>query len=364
MPVICVGFGFSSARAPQREGQPPLTEQQQGRAMANMVTQLEERGWAGSVIAGWQDAWERRTWNTTFMSNPWRYQYWHNLQSIAQGYGLMAFDPGETERPVLLDGRADEWDISHLVHRAGGIDIYAQYTYQGLYLLLRGEAVHPRYTLHLPIDVTPLSGTSAHNGMEFERPANFLLRVSGRQNTSLLVNRRYHATYQRFYHEMTGQNPFVGVPCAWESAFVPITLAVQHNVVLDTEDFVRLTEEKKELLRLRSWDTGRLTHGIGDPNSPRFNSLADFIFGENLVEIRLPWSLLNFFDPSLMQVHDDYFVQFGVRGLGIDSIYIGVAVQDAVAQMSPIALDGWGRNVQTHERLKQSYFIMQELWGR
>ncbi|MCL2530580.1 MAG: hypothetical protein FWE40_00285 [Oscillospiraceae bacterium] len=364
MPVLATGFGFSSARAPQREGQVPLTEYQQGQALANMVTQLEERGWAGSIISTWQDNWERRTWNSAFMSNPWRYQYWHNLQSVAQGYGLMAFDPGATRRPVVIDGTTRGWDESHFVHTADDISIYAQYTTQGLYLLLRGEGVNPRKRLYLPIDVTPLSGTYAFNGMEFERPANFVLRLAGRNNTSLLVNRRYHSTYQRFYYEMTGRNPFVAVPPVWDSDFVPVTIAVQNPFIIAAEDFYYLADEVREMQRMQSWNTGRLTHGIGNPNSRRFNSLADFFFGEDLVEIRLPWSLLNFYDPSVMQVHDDHFAHFGVQGLGIGEIYIGIATQEGMAAMSPIVLRGWGNTVQTHERLKQSYFVMQELWGQ
>jgi len=364
MPVIATGFGFSTSRAPERIGEPPLNEYQQGQALATMVTQLEARGWAGSFISTWQDTWERRTWNTAFSSNPWRYQYWHNLQSVAQGYGLMAFDPGAYARSVLIDGNANEWDDSHRVHTHNGISIYAQYSLQGLYLMLRGEGVNPQNTLYLPIDVTPRSGTSSFGNMEFARPSDFLLRLSGEHESSLMVNRRYHATHQRFYFEMTGRNPFVQVPPQWESEFVPITIAQQNTLVVESTIFSRLTDEARKMRRLQYWSAGNLTHGIGDPASTYFNSLADFFFGENLVEIRLPWMLLNFYDPSLMQVHDDYFEHFGVEGLDIQEIYIGIATENSVAAMSPIPLHGWNGDVQIHERLKQSYFIMQELWRK
>lgn len=52
--------------------------------------------------------------------------------------------------------------------------------------------------------------------------------------------------------------------------------------------------------------TGRLVHGNGNPQSPEYNSLADICFGDGLVEIRLPWLMLNFSDPSAVQIHDDY----------------------------------------------------------
>jgi len=363
MPVIATGFGFSSSRAPHIMDRAPLNERQQGEALAGMAMQIEESGWAGTFISIWQDTWERRTWNSAFSSDPWRYHYWHNLQSVDQGYGLMTFDPGLDARPVLIDGIADEWDESHLVHEYNGISIYAQYSVQGLYLLVRGEGVNPQNTFYLPIDVTPRSGTSVFHDLQFDRPSDFLLVLSGRENSRLLVNRRYHATYQRFYEEMTGVNPFTRVPPRWDSEFVPITIALQNTFIIDANIFGNLTDEAREMRRLLSWDIGILTHGIGDPASPHFNSLADFYFGENLAEIRLPWMLLNFFDPSTMQIHDDYFERFGVEGLNIREIYIGIAMKGGEVQMSPIPLYGWRNNVQVHERLKQSYFIMQKIWG-
>jgi len=363
MPVIATGFGFSSGRAPYMMDRPPLNERQQGEALARTATEIEEKGWAGSIISTWQDTWERRTWNTAFSSNPWRYHYWHNLQSVDQGYGLMAFDPGVDARAVLIDGSANDWDDSHLVHEHNGISVYAQYSYQGLYLLICGHGVSSRNTLYLPIDVTPRSGTSAFGELKFERPSDFLLILSGERGSRLLVNQRYHATFQRFYEEMTGINPFTIVPPKWDSEFVPITIALQNTTIIDASIFFWLTDEAREMRRLKSWDTGVLTHGIGDPASAHFNSLTDFSFGENLVEIRLPWSLLNFFDPSTMQVHDDYFEKFGVEGLGIREIYIGIATDNGEVPMSPIPLRGWRNDVHFHERLKQSYFIVQKIWG-
>jgi len=367
MPVIATGFGFSSGRAPQRMDEPPMSEREQGESLARTAMQIEERGWAGGFISTWQDTWERRTWNTAFSSDPWRYHYWHNLQSADQGYGLMAFEPGRYARPVLIDGNANEWDNTHLVHEYDGLRIYAQCSPQGLYLLIHGEGVNPQNTLYLPIDVTPNSGTSAFRDLAFERPSDFLLILSGEYESRLLVNQRYHATYQRFYEEMTGINPFTQVPPRWDSEFVPITLALQSTLIVDADIFEYLgpafAEEVREMRRLRSWDAGILTHGTGDPSSPYFNSLADFFYGENVVEIRLPWMLLNFFDPSTMQVHDDYYERFGVEGISVQAIYIGVTTEDSEVPMSPIPLRGWRNTVEVHERLKQSYFIMQGLWG-
>jgi len=358
IPVVAVGFSVSSGRAPTRMDAPPVNERQQGQALALLSGELEERGWAGNIISTWQDNWERRTWNTAFATDTWRNQYWNNVQSLSQSYGLMAFDPGRYSRPVYIDGIADEWTEHHRVHEYDGISVYAQQSLQGLYLLIRGDSVNPRNTLYLPINVTPNSGTSNFYHLEFEQPSDFLLMLDGTSNTRLLVNMRYNATFMRFHEEKTGENPFAFVPLRWESEFVPITIALQNTQIFDEGELATIAQR-----RLLSWETGQLTHGINNPSHHNFNSLADFSFGDGLVEIRIPWMLLNFFDPSTMRVHDDYFDNFGVEGLSINNIYIGVAHSDSnYVDMSPIRLQSWRGNLQFHERLKHSYFVMQEAW--
>ena len=358
MPVVAVGFGVSASRTPTRIGTPPYNERQQGEGLAIISAQLENRGWAGNIISTWQDNWERRSWNVAFATDTWRNQYWRNLQSHSQGYGLMSFDPGKQVRPVFIDGIADEWDESHLVHVYDGISIYATQSTEGLYLLVRGDGVGPGSRLHLPIKVTPKSGTSKYEHLEFAKPANFLLELNGSTNTRLMVTMRNNASFMRFHEEKTGENPFAFVPSRWESEFVPILVALQNNAIFDARELSSLAQR-----RLLSWETGLLTHGVNNPAHSSFNSLADFCFGENLVEIRLPWMLLNFFDPSTKQVHDDYYDRFGVEGISIYDIYIGAAHANSThVAMSPIRLQSWRGNLQFHERLKLSYYIIQEAW--
>ncbi|MCL2570876.1 MAG: hypothetical protein FWE11_00595 [Defluviitaleaceae bacterium] len=360
MPIVAVGFSVSSGRAPIRMDSTPYNERQQGEALALLSNKLEELGWAGNIISTWQDNWERRTWNTAFATDTWRNQYWNNIQSQSQGYGLMAFDPGAYSRPVYIDGIADEWKDYHRIHEYDGFSVYAQQSMQGLYLMIQGNGVEPGNRLYLPIKVTPKSGTSIYQHLEFSQPANFLLKIHDTTDTRLLVNMRYNATFMRFHEEKTGENPFAFVPSRWESEFVPIMVALQNTQIFEENELTTLAQR-----RMLSWETGLLTHGANNPRHHDFNSLADFSFGDNLIEIRIPWMLLNFFDPSTMRVHDDYFDNFGVEGLAINHIYIGVAHSNSsYVDMSPIRLHTWRGNLQFHERLKLSYYIMQEAWRR
>ena len=109
--------------------------------------------------------------------------------------------------------------------------------------------------------------------------------------------------------------------------------------------------------------TGLLTYGNANPASDAFNSLADFMAGDGFVEIKLPWQLLNFMDPSRMMIHDDYYEHYGVEKLEIDRIYIGVGNgTEARIEMQQKKMKGWDTKVTYHERLKESYYILQSFW--
>ena len=65
-------------------------------------------------------------------------------------------------------------------------------------------------------------------------------------------------------------------------------------------------------------------------------------------------------------IHDDYYVHYGVENLHIDEMYIGIASGDDAEEriaMKPFALEGWGKRVTYHERLKQSYYLLKDYWA-
>ena len=110
------------------------------------------------------------------------------------------------------------------------------------------------------------------------------------------------------------------------------------------------------------YETGKLTYGNANPDSEEFNSLADFIIKDNIIEIKIPWGLLNFSDPSNMQIHDDYYEKYGVSNIKINSMYVGIGTGNQTIKMGQLKLKGWGKNITYHERLKKSYYMVQEMW--
>ena len=84
------------------------------------------------------------------------------------------------------------------------------------------------------------------------------------------------------------------------------------------------------------------------------------------MEIRIPWQLLNFSNPSEMMIHDDYYEHYGIENLQIDEIYIGLSLGEDEYRipMESFALEGWGKTVTYHERLKESYAMLKQYWAQ
>lgn len=363
VPVIAAGYGFSSARGAVEIGTAPLTERQQGEALVTVYEAAMAADWCGVFLSTWQDTWERRTWNTAFATALSENTLWHDLQADGQSYGLMAFDPGAGERICVLDGNPGEWTAGDVVFTADGLTLSARCDAEGLYLLIEGGGVCSDTPLYVPIDITGESGgmTCVSPKLTFERAADFLLCINGVDGSRLLAQERYDALRENFLFEITGEDPFVSFPPADTDVFVPVRMALQNNTLID-ESVALSAEEIQRLRALGTWETGRLIHGNGDPDSEAYHSLADFCFGDNCVEVRLPWLLLNVADPSQMRVHSDYYGYYGVRTHRISKLWIGLGDGSGPIAMGKMTVKGYAGYPKTHERLKESYAVVRAAW--
>ena len=358
LPVLAIGYGFSTARAPITENQPPQNEQEQGQALVERWQDLREAGWAGAFVSTWQDVWDRRSWNTAYTTYHNGVVPWQDVQTDGQCYGLMAFEPGEAETVCQVDGTPDEWTAEDQVLTAQGLSLSMKYDEKYLYFYVDG--IQPEEdTLYLPIDTTPKSGSTycQEHRLSFTRGCDFLIAISGEHNSRVLVQERYEHLWAMYSYETAQENAYLaGKQRAKDSpAFRPIRLLLQ----------------QEEPQTLTTWDamptyeTGRLTYGNANPDAPDFDSLADYCFTDHGVELRIPWQLLNFSNPSEMMIHDDYYECYGVENLHIEEMYVGAAVADdsgARIPMTAFPLEGWGKTVTYHERLKESYYILQAYW--
>lgn len=159
--------------------------------------------------------------------------------------------------------------------------------------------------------------------------------------------------------------------------FNPIRLALNKELAIGEG-------ENKRTIPFDAYETGKLQEGNSDPNSPSFDSLADFKVNESngIAEFRIPWALLNVKDPSQKEIMGDIWSKKGLESSEkIKGIQVGVVAvnkkSNNVEDTFPTQKKGelllkdfylykW-KNWEYptfHERIKPSYFILQKTYGR
>ena len=364
MPVVISEYGVSTGRGmAQRDintgrNQGNMTEQEQGQAVIDCYEDIMDAGSAGSCVFTWQDEWFKRTWNTMANVDLDNTPYWSDYQTNEQYFGLLAFDPGEEESVSYTDRDPSEWRSEDIVLETDQGRLSMKYDEKFLYFYVQGIDL-AEDTLYIPIDTTPKTGSTycKNYGLTFERPCDFVIRIDGTDNSRIVVQKRYEVMRAMFMQETEDQDPYLDIPDRDTPEFQYIDLMLQTATPLLTGNW----ESSAEV-----YETGKLRYGNANPDSEDFDSLADFMFTEDGVEIRIPWQLLNFANPSEMMIHDDYYENFGVEYIHIDEMYVGMAAGNATEYRIPmesLPLEGWGKTVTYHERLKESYYILQEYWA-
>lgn len=372
IPVVISEYGVPSSRGiayldtSTERNQGYNSEQEQGQAIARCYQDIMESGCAGSVIFTWQDEWFKRTWNTMANVDLLKTPYWSDYQANEQYFGLLAFDPG-TERSVsYVDGDKEEWTDADVIGSADGRTLSMKYDEKFLYFMVEGDDVGEGSSLYLPIDTTQNSGalSCSEPSVSFDRNADFLVVIDGKDESRILVQERYEVARAMTLRTTTGIDPYTEQPEKDSPEFkkIYLTTALQTSAALIDavpEDDVR--QERRFYYQL--FETGKLTYGDANPNHDEFDSLADFCFGDGFVEIKIPWELLNFSNPSEMQIHDDYYTQYGVENMPIDRMYVGIGDGGETISLFEKPLEGWGTEVTYHERLKESYYIVRAMWA-
>lgn len=360
IPVVISEFGVPSSRGMAQKdrntkrNQGNLNEKEQGEAIVKSYQDIKSAGINNAIIFSWQDEWFKRTWNTMHAIDLLKTPYWNDVQTNEQHFGLLAFDPGKKESICYIDGKVDEWDHKDLIISQDDYQLYAKYDEAYVYFYVHKQN-DKEEKIFIPIDTTPKSGSnySKDHDLSFSKKADFLIVIDGKNNSHILVQERYNTLFALFGYEINERNSYINPPKKDSNKFQYINLMLQTATPL-------LTHNKSEHAEI--YETGKLRYGNGNPKSKDFDSLADYIIEGNNIEIRIPWGLLNFSNPSSMKIHDDYYEHYGVEEIKIDKMYMGIGNGKNKITMDKLKLKGWRKNVTYHERLKQSYYIVQNMW--
>lgn len=366
IPVIISEYGVPSSRGMAQKdknttrNQGGMSEEEQGNAIVRCYRDIKQAGCAGSVVFTWQDEWFKRTWNTMHSVDLQKTPYWSDYQTNEQYFGLLSFDPGKEKSICYVDGDVSEWSKGEIIQNQGENYISLKYDEKFIYFMVHKANLNENSKLYIPIDTTPKTGTTycENYDLKFEGNVDFIIIIDGTQNSRVVVQERYENLRAIYNRVTSGESPYLQIPDKNTSKFKQIHLLLQTATPLETGNNEALSE---------TYETGKLIYGNANPDADDFNSLADFCIGENSIEIKIPWQLLNFSNPSEIKIHDDYYENYGVEEIQIEQINIGLITEENKekrAVLSTAKLKGWGTNITYHERLKKSYYILQKEWNK
>lgn len=367
LPVVISEFGVSTGRGMAQKdrntnrNQGNTSEKDQGQALIDCYNDIMDTDCAGSCIFTWQDEWFKRTWNTMYAVDLKRTPYWSDYQTNEQYFGLLSFDPGKENSVCYVDGDISEWSDKDKILQDGDMDLSVKYDEKFIYFLVKKNNLDfSRDKIYIPLDITPKSGSNycENYNLKFDRAADFVIVINGKDNSRVQVQERYEALRSTYAMNVYDYDTYDvdNVPEKNSPKFVNIDMILQTATALIYNNQTATAEV---------FETGKLLYGNANPKSKDFNSLADFCSSGDYIELKFPWQLLNFYDPSRMKIHDDYYDEnYGVNYIIIDEMHAGICTPDKNKRtaMKKIKLKGWGNDVTSHERLKSSYYIMQDLW--
>jgi hypothetical protein len=340
-PVLVAETGVPSSREiahiqPEGWTHGGLDERRQGEIDAGLVRNAHEAGTAGALLFAWIDEWFKHNWLVIEFHRPFdRNRLWHDRQDAEQNYGLLAYRAGSPGPAAELDGRADEWQDGDVVLRAeagarppatrgDGFDrarrlerLALRSDETHLYVLLKAE------TLDADGDGRP----------DFDRAA-FVVVLD-------VLDPGLGA---RTFPAGVGLDAEAGLEAA-------VILAGERSRLLLASSFDRLTNRYQRPYRVRREDPGRWVAPLSSPNRERITRAGERIpaavldigllrrgttrrdaddrddnadwqldAATGVMEVRIPWGMLNVTDPSSRAVlfegpdaPEGYRVTSGVR---------------------------------------------------
>ena len=351
-PALVAEFGLSTGmgnahESPDGYNHGGLSETIQGEGTVRMMKAIQREGYAGGLIFEWTDEWAKKAWTTEPYIIPYeRNPIWHNAMDPEQNYGIIAMEADSLKsKPFIVSGQgvlnkmalyADEAYLSVY------IDLTRELSYEKEYVLIGLDTYAPelgeqRYA--------PDINLQAPSGMEF------LIEIKSKENASILVHPGYNTTTgtHRSYLSSTG---------SFE----------RMNVLINKERTVKSGLKIEAVYN----DVSVLKYGPFEKNS-----YYHWIEDGKRVEIRIPWALINFTDPSTMQVINDERVLYAPlrdelktstsEGLLVSALLVAVDSQDILStigvdfseNLARFRWDSWDLP-SYQERQKESYDIIKD----
>lgn len=363
IPVIIGEIGVPSSRSGgdfnENIDKGYITEQEQGKALVDIYKAVKKSKLAGCFIFEFQDSWYSSSWNTKDNKILDRSAYWSDAQTYSQSFGLMTFEPGRLKVTPYPDDKLDEWSEKNVISKDKDYSLSMQSDEKYLYFMIKSsdKTSLKKDDIYIDLDTTPKSGSkkSTQYGLQFDNPVDFIIKINDKGNSMVMAQEYYNGFDFYENKSLYEKRPDLIKHTPDMDYFSPIYIETRPKM------FIKSQGETKEKV---TYETGKLTKGNSNPESKDFNSAADYYMGNDYVEVRIPWALLNFMDPSTKQIADDFYENFKTKPMKINDINVGVTIKEnekviTRIKSTPYKLNGWSVP-KYHERLKKSYYILKE----
>ncbi|MBK5231792.1 MAG: hypothetical protein JJE13_02265 [Thermoleophilia bacterium] len=364
MPVMVTEFGVPSSiglahLGPLGRNQGGHSEQEAGDIDAGLLRRIQEEGFAGGVLFEWTDEWFKITWNTLDLEKPdGRKALWRNVLTNEEHFGVLAVEPGR-EPTKVLDGDDKDWSVesSQVIAESRGPVSQVRASHDAEYLWLKIGFEENEPWMSEPVFVgLSVSGEGNRGlpGREGVDPAADHGVVVGPGQMATLLQASWLDPLPWLYGIKFDYVPFDEAAMKTGSGEWSNPRQILNRPLV----VPGVGPQPAEFA-----DASGLRWGTGDSEAEGFDQ-RNLVMGKgSVLELRLPWGMIGYGDPSSHQV---------LRGRPDGTLNtertgrVGITVQagdQPVLETSGYDWDDWN-SVDWHERRKAGWSAIADEMSR
>ena len=367
MPLLVAEYGVPSSRGiahlqPQGWHHGGHDEQEMARIDARLTRELHEAGAAGGIVFAWLDEWFKRNWLVMDFEIPAEHApRWHNVMDAEQNYGVMGVYAGDPATQPVPGGKRRNWTAG--TRLAPGLTVSSDASWLYLALDLDSTFTWATHGIEIGIDTwQPAVGQHRlpRSGAESARGFEFLVDLPGPDSGSV----RVLPEYNRYAPRAAGGEDDLG-------RFLrrPIVTADRRDGRFDPL-FVYTNRSRfgrdGTFFPAQGVDRGVLRHGTASAST-----LSDWYYDPKarMLQVRLPWDLLNVTDPSSRTIVLDTAATGAIGTVTAGAFHFTAVVYrrdgggpPVVTESAPWRWTGWTEPA-WHARLKPVHAALKTTWG-
>ena len=361
MPLLITEYGVPSSRGnshntPFGNSQGGHSEESQAQLNKTLTEDIFNTGCGGAVYFEWMDEWFKFNWLVLDFEVPAnRRKLWHNMENPEQNFGLLAVE----QRTKTVDGKEDDWNEKEELAESDKAKLSAGSDAEYFYLKYKLPGFDfGKENIHIAIDTYDKNKGDRRLPFlneELDRGVEFLINVVNKDSAEILVDNSY-SVYTDIYNN-----------------YVPVYASKPNNDGIFLRQIMLSNRERESLTGEK---TGRTVYDrsaliYGNSSDPSYsNSNWYWNETEKVLEIRLPWHLLNVSDPSSRNVLNDIEGTPDIESSETDGFYIysyETDKQDKNAVQIPAKEEEfykWNKweTPDYKTRLKKSYYMFRDLF--